>query len=740
MATNDYSSLFQEAGKTYNVDPELLRAVVQVESGGNPTAVSEKNAQGLGQIIPSTAKALGVKNPFDPRESVFGAAKLLDENLTRYGNPNDAILAYHGGTDQKNWGPKTRAYLEKVTSAYQGTQGSKMPSSVNTIGETGSGNDDAFSAYFSAKSAPAPAQGNDPFSAYFGNAAQPAPVKTAAVVPAQAQQPQQIPAQGQPVPGGFTMGVGDVVKGGVQSLVHGIGALAERYPNAAKTLNFLTGGDLNADVAGDFSRGAKQVDTQIAQQERAYQAQRAAAQPPTLSGLITGERQSPGIDWARGAGNVLGAAPLALLTPSGAGASLAGRAALGAGAGAFGTLATPVTDDSRPYAEQKKEQLALGTALGGAAPLVTAGLGSAVRGVTDPVRQRLAEAGVTMTPGQILGGALQRTEDKLTSIPVLGDFIKNAQRRSLESFNRATYNSALEPLGQTLPDNVATGANAITHVRHVIGDVYNSIQPRATFVADQNFAADLAAVRNELAQNAPGALAQFDNIVQNQITAKLRNNAMNGDQWGNTRSAITSIARDRVIGNATPDDRVLSTALNDLGDAVNAAVGRASPQDILPTLNRANAAWAQYKQIERAAGSVGASNNANVFTAAQFANAVRRGSTNAQKATNSGLNAQLAGDAADVLGSKYPDSGTVGRSLMTLGTAGLAGHTVAPGVVLPAAAAIGLGSLPYTATGQRLAQALLMNRPAGAQAAGNAIANIGPRLGALLAPSALLKP
>src|SRR6185369_11187957 len=102
MATNDYSAIFQEAGKTYNVDPQLLRAVVQVESGGNPNAVSEVGAQGAAQLMPSTAKSLGVKNPFDPKESIFGAAKLLDENLARYGNPNDAILAYHGGTDQKN--------------------------------------------------------------------------------------------------------------------------------------------------------------------------------------------------------------------------------------------------------------------------------------------------------------------------------------------------------------------------------------------------------------------------------------------------------------------------------------------------------------------------------------------------------------------------------------------------------------------------------------------------------------
>lgn len=707
----DYSAIFQEAGKTYNVDPNLLRAVVNVESGGNPNAVSEVGAQGVAQLMPATAKSLGVKNAFDPRENIFGAAKLLDENLTRYGNANDAILAYHGGTDQKNWGPKTRAYLEKVTNAYQGNQGTKMASTVNTLGDTNA--PDAFSSYFSGETKAAPQQA-DAFTAYFGS---PGEAKAAPVAQVQAPKPQQSGGTN-PV----TMGVGDVVRGGVQSLVHGIGSLAERYPNAAKALNFLTGGDINADVAGDFRRGVPQVDAQIAQQEREYAAQRAA-------------QGETGIDWKRLGGNLLGGAPIAAMVPTGA-STLAGRAALGAAGGAAGALMAPVTEEGS-FAEQKAKQAALGATLGGAAPVVTNAVGAAVRGVTDPVRQRLADAGVTMTPGQILGGALQRAEDKLTSVPVLGDFIKNAQGRSLDSFNRATYNNALNEIGQSIPDSVGTGSSAVGYVNKKIGDVYKSIQPRASFVSDQPFQAELGTIRSELAQNAPSALAQFDNIVDNQITKKLANGAMTGEQWGNTRSSIARIARDRVIGNATPDDRILSSALDDLGEAVNNAVGRASPQDILPTLANANSAWARYKQIERAAGAVGASNNENMFTAAQFANAVRKQATAAQKATNTGLSGQLASDATAVLGSKYPDSGTIGRGLLTGTLAAGAGQTIAPGVAIPAAVAVGIGSLPYTTTGQKLAQALLMNRPQGAGATADIIQQIGPRLGALLSPAAL---
>lgn len=113
-----YDELFEQAGRQFNVDPALLRAQMMVESGGNPNARSEKDAMGLMQLIPATQKALGVTNPNDPQQSIFAAARLMAENLDRYGNVADAVKAYHGGTDQANWGPKTQAYVNKVLKGY----------------------------------------------------------------------------------------------------------------------------------------------------------------------------------------------------------------------------------------------------------------------------------------------------------------------------------------------------------------------------------------------------------------------------------------------------------------------------------------------------------------------------------------------------------------------------------------------------------------------------------------------
>jgi hypothetical protein len=113
-----YDQLFEQAGRQYNVDPALLHAQMLVESGGNPNAKSEVGAEGLMQIMPDTQKRLGVTHAKDPTQAIFGAAKLMAENLDRYGNVADAVRAYHGGTDKANWGPKTQAYVSKVLSGY----------------------------------------------------------------------------------------------------------------------------------------------------------------------------------------------------------------------------------------------------------------------------------------------------------------------------------------------------------------------------------------------------------------------------------------------------------------------------------------------------------------------------------------------------------------------------------------------------------------------------------------------
>jgi hypothetical protein len=91
-----YSQLFESAGARYGLPANVLAAVARAESGGNPGAVSPAGAQGLMQLMPGTARGLGV-DPFNPAQAVDGAARLLAGNLQRFGTLDQALAAYNAG-------------------------------------------------------------------------------------------------------------------------------------------------------------------------------------------------------------------------------------------------------------------------------------------------------------------------------------------------------------------------------------------------------------------------------------------------------------------------------------------------------------------------------------------------------------------------------------------------------------------------------------------------------------------
>jgi cell wall-associated NlpC family hydrolase len=95
-APADLTALFQAATQRYGLPPGLLHAVARAESGFNTGAVSPAGALGLMQIMPATARGLGV-DPLDPAQAVDGAARLLSQNLQRFGSVDLAVAAYNAG-------------------------------------------------------------------------------------------------------------------------------------------------------------------------------------------------------------------------------------------------------------------------------------------------------------------------------------------------------------------------------------------------------------------------------------------------------------------------------------------------------------------------------------------------------------------------------------------------------------------------------------------------------------------
>jgi soluble lytic murein transglycosylase-like protein len=93
-----FDSLVQEHATRHAIRPELVRAVIQVESGFNPQARSPKGAMGLMQLMPATAAQLGVENPFDPAENIRGGTAYLRQLLDRFdGDEELALAAYNAG-------------------------------------------------------------------------------------------------------------------------------------------------------------------------------------------------------------------------------------------------------------------------------------------------------------------------------------------------------------------------------------------------------------------------------------------------------------------------------------------------------------------------------------------------------------------------------------------------------------------------------------------------------------------
>jgi soluble lytic murein transglycosylase-like protein len=118
------SIIYREAVRN-NLSPELVAAVVEAESDFRPRLVSNKNAQGLMQIVPETGKILGCGNPFNPSENVAAGAKYLRYLMDRFGDQTTALAAYNAGEGNvERFGgvppfPETINYLARVTDGTQ---------------------------------------------------------------------------------------------------------------------------------------------------------------------------------------------------------------------------------------------------------------------------------------------------------------------------------------------------------------------------------------------------------------------------------------------------------------------------------------------------------------------------------------------------------------------------------------------------------------------------------------------
>lgn len=498
----------------------------------------------------------------------------------------------------------------------------------------------------------------------------------------------------------FVKGLRDPIDAGAQLLTN---ALPEGVVTAGNRLNNWLADKTG--IVGRLPEGG--VDQQVREGEQTYQQARAAA---------GGE----GFDGYRALGNLVSPANVAVASRLPAAATLSGRVATGAAGGAlFGAL-SPVAEGD--FAEQKAKQMGMGAAVGGALPVLTGGVARVVspNASRNPNVALLQQEGVQPTIGQAVGGRLNALEEKLQSVPLVGDRISIMRQRGLEQFNRAALNRATAPVGKQVD---AIGREGVAQAKGVLKQSYDDLLPKLQFKADGQFATEFGNLQGMVASGLPPTeAAAFSNIVQKQVVGKMTPaGTMSGETFKQIESELSRLAKG-YKGDASFDKRQIGAALDELLSSMRQSLARTNPAHA-GELAQINKGYANYARVRDAASRVGAEEG--VFTPAQLQSAVRSADKSAGKgrfATGDALLQDLSEAGKSVLGSKVPNSFTTDRALIAGGALG--SYFVNPAIPAGLIAASGL----YTVPAQNALRFMLTARPQAANALANSVRNASPML------------
>lgn len=354
----------------------------------------------------------------------------------------------------------------------------------------------------------------------------------------------------------------------------------------------------------------------------------------------------------------------------------------------------------------------LGPQWAGPASMLPAAVGQAARSKPmSPEAQTLKDEGVQLTLGQNYGGVVKRLEDAATSIPVLGDSIRGAQRRGMEQYTVAAINRSLRSVGEELPKGL-TGNKAIEYAYGKFGDKYEELLPKLR--GDLDYKAPPNALPSKAGQQAPASLreeldslrnlgqnlpepqrGQLGRIIDKEIIDRFTSQGLaEGQTVKNIESKLGGLKKDfRKSDNY--DVRSLGDAVEEMQSALRRMVERVNPE-YQGELSKINEGYSKFKITQRAAGSVGA--HEGVFSPAQLHTAVKAQDQSKDKArfAEGHANMQdLSTAGKKVLPSTVPDSGTPFRTALLYS---MAHPTKAAALALP----VGAAAAAYSPLGQHV--------------------------------------
>ena len=374
------------------------------------------------------------------------------------------------------------------------------------------------------------------------------------------------------------------------------------------------------------------------------------------------------------------------------------------------------------------------------------GIGRGIANVVAPnldiAVKKLIGEGVNLTPGQMMGGIAQRIEDKMTSIPLLGDIIQSSRTKGIEEFNKAAYRRALEPINGKVPES--TGRAGMESVKNQLSNAYDDLLPKLTYKPDNQFLNNITNLEKEITGINPKDAQKVASVINDVVTSRL-------DKNGEIKGEVFKVIEEKLGGLAKTYRASADADQKLMGDAYATALGelrqnlsRNNPQ-YAEQLNKINTGWANFARL-RGAGSM--ANTAEMFMPNQLAAAVKAADKSAGKgatATGNALMQDLSDAGVQVLPGKIPDTGTAGRSAINSALGALLGgggaytaqtHPVATGTAALLGTAL---AAPYAPGVRNLVTMLGGKRPESIQKLADLIRESSPYLAAPSAQKAVEK-
>jgi len=472
-----------------------------------------------------------------------------------------------------------------------------------------------------------------------------------------------------------------------------IDAAAQLLPRFLEVVT-SAGGTLPNEVSDWFAKEAKRVDALNKSVEQQY---RASGGEDISAGRFIGNIVSPAsiVPAARAGQLVSGGLQVGRQAIRGAGfgpATMLGRAATAAG-----TAATISPEDRLRSAGEA----ALGSYVGEG---LVGGLGKIARG---PVAQKgvaeLYEEGVRPTAAQAVGGAVKTAEEKLESVPLIGSAITKAHRRGMETFNTATLKKVVDDLNKDIDEvtaglpraagqgfespmkrieigEIQPGTTGFQQVKGAVKEAYGRLVENTSGEMTPELQAGLQGIR-DLAGTLRGSYAkQIDDILKNTVESRFKpGQRVDGVTIKEIDSELTNLA-ENYTKSSIADERRIGQAIQEAQRQMHLMMESQNPR-YATALRNADSAYFKLKRIEQATTSSVAN---ELMTPAQLLQSLR-GRNRAGFAQGTMPMQEWGRAAQEVLGNKYPDSGTAGRlGLGDLFAAGVGG--------LPKAAAAYFGA------------------------------------------------